>query len=126
MKTKNLKQILVFAGIGVLVGNCILFCLFALISLVVLHSNLSIDCIHPITIVFGGIEGLVSGYVAARMYHRKGLLIGLICGIVLSVIILITTIFNSGLLISASEFAKILIVCVSACFGGIFGVNSKY
>lgn len=125
MKTKNLKQILVSAGIGVLAGNCVLFCLFALISLLILHSNLSIDCIHPIIIVCGGIEGLVSGYLAARFYHRKGLLMGLICGIVLSVIILITTVINTGLLISASEFAKILIVCVSACFGGVFGVNSK-
>ena len=126
MKTTNLKPILVSAGIGILVGNCILFCLFALISLLILHSNLSVDCIHPIIIVCGGIEGLVSGYLAARLYQRKGLLMGLICGIALSVIILVITVFNTDILIKASEFAKILIVCVSACFGGVFGVNSKY
>ena len=26
----------------------------------------------------------------------------------------------------ASEFAKILTICVSSCFGGVFGINSKY
>lgn len=126
MKITNLKQFLVSAGIGILVGNCVLFCLFALISLLILHSNLSINCIHPITIICGGIEGLASGYLAARLYRKKGLLMGLICGAFLSIIIFIITIFNTGVLIRASEFAKILIVCVSACFGGVFGVNSKY
>lgn len=126
MKTKNLKQILVSAGIGVLVGNCVLLFIFALMSLLILHSNLSIALIHPISIVCGGVEGFVSGYLAARLYHKRGLLMGLICGVALSLIIFIMTIFNTGLLISASEFAKILIICVSACFGGVFGVNSKY
>lgn len=121
----NLKQLLVSVGVGVLVGNCVLFLLFALIALLTLHSNLSIECIHPITIACGGVEGLVSGYLTARLYKRRGLLIGLICGIALSAIILIITVFTTGLLISASEFAKILIICVSACFGGVFGVNSK-
>ncbi len=126
MKAKDLKQILVSVGIGVLVGSCVLLLIFAIMALLILHSNLSIALIHPIIIVCGGIEGFVSGYLAARLYHKKGLLMGLICGVVLSLIIFIMTIFSTGLLISASEFAKILIVCVSACFGGVFGVNSKY
>lgn len=126
LKTVNLKQILISAGIGVLVGNCVLFLLFALIALLMLHSNLSMECIHTIIIACGGLEGLVAGYLAARSYKKRGLLVGLFCGIILSMIILIFTSFVTGVLISASEFAKILIVCVSTCFGGVFGVNSKY
>lgn len=126
MKAIKLRQILISAGIGVLVGNCILFLLFALIALLTLHSNLSMECIHPVIIACSGIEGFVSGYLAARSYKRRGLLVGLVCGIVLSMIIFVFTLFVTGILISASEFAKILTICVSSCFGGVFGINSKY
>ena len=126
MKIKELKQILTPVFIGLVAGTVVLFCLFMLISWLILQLNLSIKFVNPMATICGGIGSFISGYISSRLFGRKGLIVGAACGMILSALVFALTAVSTGILISFSEIAKILIIFTSACFGGIFGVNSRY
>ena len=125
MKIKELKQMLTPLTIGLVVGTIVLFCLFVIISLLILQLNLSIKFVGPMATMCGGVGSFISGYISSRLFGRKGLIVGAICGAFFGALVFALTAVSTGILISFSEMAKILIIFASACFGGIFGVNSR-
>lgn len=110
---------------GVLSAGLILTVIYMAFAVIATVTDL--PSVFLTGIVFFGIisAGFFSGYIAARLIGSKGLLTGLVNGVVLAGLFLIISLclFLSGMTVML-ELKLILLVFLSSC-GGIFGVNSK-
>ncbi len=125
MNKINLKQIFRTTVFATLIAIVILAILFAAFSIVVLYSNISPTLITQISTILGAISLFLSAFITARVINKKGILIGLIFGLVASMLIFTMTLISTGVFFSVGNLTKILIITVSSILGGIFGVNSK-
>lgn len=110
---------------GLFLGTVCLSILFIIISLMIVYTSLSLSFIPHIATVCGGLSGFVSGYISSKIFGHKGLLIGLLCGIIMSAVITIATLAMSGIMFSGGELTKIIIILIASAIGGAFGVNSN-
>lgn len=110
---------------GVLVGTFSIVILFIIASIAIAKLPVPIPSISLIVSICGGIGTFLGGYTAAKIFRKKGLIIGLICGAVFVLIILLTTMCFSGAIFSAESLTKYVILLVAAALGGTFGVNAK-
>ena len=125
MDNIKFKQILKSIIWGLLLGTICLGILFVILSLMIVYTSLSISFIPQIVTVCGGLSGFASGYISSRIFGHKGLLIGLLCGIIMSAVITIATLAMSGIMFSGGELTKIIIILIASAIGGAFGVNSN-
>ena len=122
VKFKSIFKIAIF---GILIEFVILAILFLIFSIVVLYSNISISMVDKIPIIIGAIGLFLTTFITSRIVNKKGFLIGLVFGFATSLLIFVLTFFTTNVLFSINELTKAIIVTISSCLGGVFGVNSK-
>lgn len=125
METLKFKSILKMAIFGILVEFIILAILFSIFSVVILYSNISISIVDKMVTIIGSIGLFLATFIVSRIINKNGLLIGLIFGITTSIIIFTITFFTTNVLFNVGELTKAIVITISACLGGVFGVNSK-
>ncbi|WP_052446856.1 TIGR04086 family membrane protein [Candidatus Soleaferrea massiliensis] len=80
----------------------------------------------PVGIVALVAGSYLAGYITCKMTHRKGAVLGALCGGILFLMVFITNlIVNHSQPFSGLFFTKLLIVLLSAIIGGVVGANSK-
>lgn len=67
------------------------------------------------------VGGAVSGYICGRYRRRRGLLDGVICGLVFYAVIMLISLMIGEF----TDVTKLLVLTVSGAAGGVSGVNSK-
>lgn len=123
-KTK-LKRVFKITAFGVLTVLLIFTILVTIFCFLVLYSNISLNVIPKVSTVLGALSLFFSAYITSRVVNKRGLLIGAIFGLITSVVIILLNFFVNGIIFSFGELTKILVIFVSSCLGGVFGVNSK-
>ena len=124
-KKTDLHHILKGVLWGVLAGETVTVLLLLLFALVMTLAGLPLaaaDWLSAIAFCFGA---FASGFFASMIVKQKGLLIGLICGVILTVIMfLIGTVFSK---IDTSLFLRLKAAgsILFGIIGGILGVNRK-
>ena len=124
-KKTDLHHILKGVLWGVLAGETVTVLLLLLFALVMTLAGLPLaaaDWLSAIAFCFGA---FASGFFASMIVKQKGLLIGLICGVILTVIMFwIGTVFSkidTSLFLLLKAAGSILFGII----GGILGVNRK-
>lgn len=104
------------AGLAAALG-CI--CVFSAVIFLALKDMGLSDVLAAVSLAAGGLAG---SYICGRYRRRRGAVNGIICGAVMYAVILVAGIF---LPIEAAGIKKLLLLAVSGCTGGVYGVNSK-
>lgn len=76
--------------------------------------------------IFAGIIGAFgSGLIAGKIGKNKGIMYGLSCGIIISLIILLATLLILKGTFNTPTIVKFISITVGGMIGGVLGVNSK-
>ncbi len=119
----NKKQIKAIIW-GTLFGATICAILLALLSIALNQIGLlPTQYISVMIIVTLALCGICGGYLGARIYRAKGLLLGMIIGIILFLIITISGLIGSKTTISIFTLYKAIALIVGGAIGGVIGVN---
>ena len=115
------KPLLIGTIAGVLTAVAVLlFC-----ALAVSCFSLPIAAMRAMAILTVAAGGLVGGYVAARTFRKKGLLIGTAVGVILALILTVAGVLFIKEAPVMQSLTKFAILIASAMIGGILGVNAK-
>ena len=110
---------------GQLFGVIALFVSYIIFAVVVTAIDLPAFALNLLVIVGLGIAGLVSGYFSAKAVGNKGLVIGFISGMMMSLLFLLLSVLLFSCKWNWMLGIKLIVIGICAVFGGIFGVNSK-
>ena len=112
-------------GISVLVGLLVCTLILMLFSLIISVKDVPEFVIRIMSVVAVSISAFVAGYVSAKLIKSKGMLVGLLNGVILFMLFYLTNLF----LIKTEDFSalpiKVAIVLLSAGLGGVLAVNVK-
>ncbi|WP_092751778.1 TIGR04086 family membrane protein [Hydrogenoanaerobacterium saccharovorans] len=118
---KYLKPILS----GTLVGAVVITVILMVLSLLLSLQNIPQMLINPMVLLALAIGSLMGGSFAAKMVREKGLVMGLCCGVLLFLMLLL---FGQGISDNGFGFMaaiKLAIALLFSAIGGVAGVNSK-
>lgn len=110
---------------GILSGIIGIALLFILIAVVISKISVPLPSVPLMVSICGGIGGFLAGFISACLLKRQGILIGLLCGVLLCIIVLIGTLIMSANPFSGEALTKYAILLVTAMLGGAIGVNSN-
>jgi len=116
----SFKKLLISFGVGTVV--CMIILLIA--AWVLLYRDASATVLKVISSGALCIGSFVSGFVYARLVRNKGLICGVVSGI-----LMFGVYYIAGLLLGAAAFSvlvlvRLVLVVLFACSGGIVGVNT--
>ncbi len=103
-----------------LVMVCIVSIVFSLLECVVKNA------IDPISLASVALGCFVGSYICARSVGEKGVLAGAVIGIIIFLLILIISCFESDFKIKGIVIYKFIILIISGCCGGYLGRNGRY
>lgn len=113
-------NILVSSMVGI-VSIIVSTCMFAL---VVSNIDVNLKIVSLINILCLALGGYVSGYVSAIRRQKKGIVSGLLCGIIVSAILISFSITFVPRLNVFGKVCKLTVVTVCSMLGGIRSANS--
>ncbi len=119
--SKWVRPVIIGTIIGALVCLVILFLFAALMA----AQDIPKMAVTPMAVVAAALGAFVAGFSSARVAGVRGLLYGVLCGIVLYVLILLA---GFGLLQDVRGWfalIKLLICMICAGIGGVIGVNFR-
>ncbi|WP_312642237.1 TIGR04086 family membrane protein [Hydrogenoanaerobacterium sp.] len=118
---KYLKPILT----GTLVGAVVITIILMVLSLLLSLQNIPQMLITPMVLLALAVGSLMGGNFAAKLVREKGLAVGLCCGVLLFLMLLLfgQGISDNGFGIMAA--AKLAIALAFSAIGGVMGVNTK-
>lgn len=113
-------------AIGVLTGALFLCLMLLLFSGVIvltksLPSEYALICIKTFTML----SAVSCGYISARMYKSKGILIGTFSAFILAFLLFIYKAMNAALSFEVNILVKIIIMLLCGAIGGVLGVNAN-
>lgn len=106
-------------GIGV-----ILVCLMGF-AFVLSRINAPAVLVSILATIALGIGGYFGGYLCARKRHKNGMLLGVICGVIIFMIILIIGAVFAKAALGLSTAGKLILTMLCGAVGGVVGVNTK-
>lgn len=112
-------------AISVLIGAVCCALVLLLMSVIVSSQNIPQFAIDPMAIFSICVGGFAAGFCCARIMREGGLAYGALCGVVLTIIVML-----AGLAIKDNSFGipallKIAFIMLSSMLGGVLGVNTK-
>lgn len=116
--TNSLLSFIASAAVGIL-STLIVTALMALFAFLFISDLRAIRFISLIPLFAGAFSG---SFFCGKHRRKKGLIEGIICGILLYFTLLIFGIIFAG---SFAGLKKLLLLVVSGAIGGVTGVNSK-
>ncbi len=102
-------------GIAVTVICCIIF---SLLTFFVLKTMMFLPHFSVISLFCGGVA---AGGICGKFRRRRGLIDGIICGCILSAVVIAASAAVGGF----PDIKKLLLLIAAGAVGGVMGVNSK-
>ena len=122
-KMENAKNI--FKGVGIsLLTTVIILLIF---SIILAYTDVGENTMTPVIIVATALSILVGSSIATRQIKKNGMLNGgLIGGIYLLLLYIISSLFNWKFGLNLQSIIMIIIGSIFGILGGIIGVNRKW
>jgi putative membrane protein (TIGR04086 family) len=80
------------------------------------------DCAGAVAVSIGS---FCAGFIISRQRRRKGLFLGIICGLLIYAAVFCISAFFLGWIAEVGFFGKMFIVILCGGVGGVIGVNTK-
>lgn len=113
----------VLIGVGAALLLCIVFSLLSALALTL--ADLPQKAILPISMAIIGISAFIGSFVAGKMLHKKGLILGLLVGALLFVLVFIGGFFIPDESIGSTVIGKLLLCLIPSLLGAVLGVNTR-
>ena len=110
---------IIISAMAGLAASLMCICIFSAVIFLALRDMGLSDVLAAVSLAAGGTVG---SYICGRYRRHRGAVNGIICGAVMYAFILAAGII---LPIEAAGIKKLLLLAVSGCTGGVYGVNSK-
>ena len=125
MSAKNIKKLALSTGIGAGIGMLSSSLLIFMMAAVLAVGSIPAMLISPVTVIFLAFGGFFGGFASAKLSGEKGLICGMISGIIYFIILwLFGAVFEyAGF--GTAALIKAAMLIISSSFGGILGVNYK-
>ncbi len=111
--------------IGAAAGTVICLLLLLIMAAIIAAQDIPKAAVVPMAVVAAAIGTFAGGFICARIAREKGLLLGLLCGALLYLMILLAGTIWFRDAHSAYVFIKLAILVGCGGAGGIVGVNLK-
>ena len=108
------------AAAGVFISALLLL----LFSFIMSKKDLPLFIINPFCSLLLCTACFISGYVAAKEFKKRGMLVGSACGIIIYLLLMIMS-FTDNFSIGITAIIKLFIATLSGAAGGVLGVNAK-
>jgi putative membrane protein (TIGR04086 family) len=109
----------------VLAGLLVIALFLAGFSLLIGNTDVSEELVQAMACIALCAGSFTAGFVAAKKRRQKGLLVGLLCGIVMYFVVLIIGLFLLQSASAAGTAAKLIVMILCSCIGGVVGVNTR-
>ena len=107
------------------VGAGVILLLMGAMALGMTFWDLPAQWITPLASLILVAGSWAAGYFCARMTHRKGMLSGAACGILLFLLILAAGCANLPQTVGPALLLKLVMILTGAMAGGVMGVNKQ-
>lgn len=111
---------------GVCIGYAITVIIFIFYAILLTYTNLSdrgMDVVVILTTVF---SVMIAGYDTTKNANSKGLLFGVLSGLMYcAILIFVSTLIDGKLTFDAETIITILVACAAGGIGGIIGINKN-
>jgi len=122
LRSAAISRTMLSAGWGLLI---ILLIVLAF-SYLMTKIDVSDQVISVITAAAMCIGAYSGGYISARHHRKNGLIMGIACGSVIFLVLVVLSAFFANSAQGLSGGAKLFMVLMCGSVGGIVGVNSKH
>lgn len=129
--TKYLSENPVFGALRSIVIGCVAgaaFCaaLLGLCSLAFVSAgNIPQDFISPLVIGLSVLSAFLAGFITAKISKKRGLIYGMLSGLLLFVLFLLAGLAASREPVSAEAGIRMLVMALAGAIGGFLGVSRK-
>ncbi len=110
---------------GLCVGVLCCTLLLLLAALLIRSVEIPHAAVTPIALAVASVSALVAGWITAITAGRRGLLMGLICGGLLALLLLLAGLTRTGDFDTGYTALRTALLTVAGAIGGILGVNRK-
>lgn len=124
-ESSGTSRILRSVAVGVGIGAAVCVVILLLFSILLSGRTIPQSVIDPMAIFAMSMGAFFSGLVCAKIIHKNGLMCGLFCGGMFSVIILACSFTVPGSELGFGAVIKIMFMLFSAMLGGVLGVNTR-
>lgn len=111
--------------VGLCVGVISCTLLLLLMALAIGSVDIPRRLVLPLAIAAGAVAAFLAGLVAARLSGKNGLLLGLTCGLLLFLLILIAGFVRYTGVDTGVSAVKLAVLLVAGGVGGVLGVNKR-
>ena len=112
-----------------LVGLCVgvISCTLLLLLMALLVGTVDVPrrVVLPLAIAAGAVAAFLAGLVTARLSGKNGLLLGMACGLLLFLLILVAGFVRYTGVDAGLSLLKVAILTVAGGIGGVLGVNKR-
>ena len=127
--TKNIQSpllsLVIYTAIGVGVGLVCAVIFSLLFALVLTVSDLPHRAIAPVSMAIIALSFFIGAFVSGKTFHKKGLLLGALIGIVSFALIFVVGLFVPQESMGITEALKALLCIVPSVIGAVLGVNTR-
>lgn len=126
LQEKNDNKVLISLTKGTILAYIITTCVFIIYGILLTYTDTTEENMQMIVMITTVVSVLISGFVVARGVNSKGLIYGMVSGLIYAIIMIMI-----GLCVLPSikfSFKLIMILILSICgggVGGIIGINLK-
>ncbi len=111
---------------GVCIGYSITVIIFILYAIILTYTNISDKGLDVIVILTTILSVIVAGYDSVKNSASKGLLWGVLAGLLYSIIlVVISTLIDGNLVLNGETIITIAVATASGGIGGVIGINKK-
>ena len=111
--------------LAVVAGLAVTLLFFLLFSLLISNIDAPDGLVQAMACLALCAGSFTAGFVAARRRRRKGLLVGLCCGIAMHFVVFLIGLLLLQSFAAAGTFAKLIFMILCSCIGGVVGVNCR-
>lgn len=118
---RTLKKLL----FGLLIGLVSSLVIILIFSIVMTMKDIPQGFVPTLSAIAVAVGGLAGGFTCAKLMKKSGLVVGIISGIILYAVLLLTGLAFGSKGVDLSTLIKLVIAVVCGGMGGIMGVNTR-
>lgn len=128
-KTKNTLgptgELIKYSMIGALVSIICVIIFSLLAAFVISKASLPHRSITPISMAVIAVSTLIGSFVAGKLFHKKGLVLGVLTGVMSFFVMLIASFFTPGESEAINVVLKAVLSVIPSVIGAVIGVNMR-
>ena len=122
---KNFASILKGTIKGIAFAVLIFLVLIAMFAIIISKTDVSDTIVEILTMFALGVASFFCAFINQKKTKQRGIVVGAISGVEVSIIILIIGLFGSNGVFTLLMLKKLLTVLLASILGGILSANSK-